>query len=118
MKIAVELIEGLRYKLRMMGVPVEDPCNVFCDNEAVVKNSTRPESTLKKKHQAIAYHQTREAQAAGTIRIAKEDSETNLADIFTKLLVGPKLRDLSQRILWKGMAFGSVKRVAGLGLRA
>ncbi|KAI2501848.1 Reverse transcriptase (RNA-dependent DNA polymerase) [Fragilaria crotonensis] len=72
-KIAVELIEGLRYKLRMMGVPIEDPCNVFCDNEAVVKNSTRPESTLKKKHQAIAYHRTREAQAAGTVRIAKED---------------------------------------------
>ncbi|KAI2490439.1 Reverse transcriptase (RNA-dependent DNA polymerase) [Fragilaria crotonensis] len=95
-----ELIEGLRYKLRMMGVPVEDPCNVFCDNEAVVKNSTRPESTLKKKHQAIAYHRTREAQAAGTVRIAKEDGETNLADIFTKLLAGPKLRDLLQRILW------------------
>jgi hypothetical protein len=43
MKIAIELIEGLRYKLRMMGVPIEDPCNVFCDNEAVIKNSTRPE---------------------------------------------------------------------------
>ncbi|KAI2492438.1 Reverse transcriptase (RNA-dependent DNA polymerase) [Fragilaria crotonensis] len=100
MKIAVELIEGLRYKLRMMGVPVEDPCNVFCDNEAVAKNSTRPESTLKKKHQAIAYHRTREAQAPGTVRIAKEDGETNLADIFTKLLAGPKHRDLSQRILW------------------
>ena len=93
MKIAVELIEGLRYKLRMMGVPVEDPCNVFCENEAVVKNSTKPESTLKKKHQAIAYHRTHEAQAAGTVRIAKEDGETNLADIFTKLLAGPKLRD-------------------------
>ena len=25
MKIAVELIEGLRYKLRMMGVPIKDP---------------------------------------------------------------------------------------------
>jgi hypothetical protein len=100
MKIAIEQIEGLRYKLRMMGVPLEEPCNVFCDNEAVVKNSTRPESTLKKKHQAIAYHRTREAQAAGTVRIAKEDGETNLADIFTKLLPGPKLRDLSQRILW------------------
>jgi hypothetical protein len=37
MKFAVEVIEGLRYKLRMMGVPVEDPCNVFCDNEAVEK---------------------------------------------------------------------------------
>jgi hypothetical protein len=100
MKIAVELIEGLRYKLRMINVPVEDHCNVFCDNEAVVKNSTRPESTLKKKHQAVAYHRTREAQAAGTVRIAKEDDEANLADIFTKLLAGPKLRDLSQRILW------------------
>jgi hypothetical protein len=101
MKIAVELIaEGLRYKLWMMGVPVVDPCNVFCDNEAVVKNSTRPESTLKKKHQAIAYHRTREAQAAGTVRIAKEDGETNLADIFTKLLAGPKRLDLLQRILW------------------
>jgi hypothetical protein len=65
MKIAVELIEGLRYKLRMMGVPVEDPCNVFCENEAVVKNSTKPESTLKKKHQAIAYHPTREAHCKG-----------------------------------------------------
>jgi hypothetical protein len=61
MEIAVELIEGLRYKLRMMGVPIEDPCNVFCDNEAVVKNYTRPELTLKRKHQAIAYHRTCEA---------------------------------------------------------
>jgi hypothetical protein len=73
-----------------------------------VKNSTRPESTLKGKHQAIAYHRTREAQAAGTVRIDKEDGETNLADIFTKLLPGPKLQDLSQ---WP------VKRVASLGLQ-
>ncbi len=49
-KIAVKLIEGLRYKLRMMGVPVEDLCNALCDNELVVKNLTRPELRLKKKH--------------------------------------------------------------------
>ena len=73
-KIAVETIEGLRYKLRMMGVQVEGPTNVFCDNESVVKNLTKPESTLKKKHNAIAYHRgVREAQAAGIVRIAKED---------------------------------------------
>ena len=100
MKIAVELIEGLRYKLRMMGIPLEEPTNVFCDNEAVVKNSTKPESTLKKKHNAIAYHRVREAQAAGIVRIAKEDGLTNLADIFTKLLAGPKLRELAGKILW------------------
>ena len=31
-----DLIEGLQYKLRMMGVPIEGPYNVFCNNNAVV----------------------------------------------------------------------------------
>jgi hypothetical protein len=73
MRIAVELVESLRYKLRMFGVPIEGPTNVFCDNEAVTENAIFPESTLKKKHNAIAYHRTREAVAAGTIRVTKED---------------------------------------------
>ena len=86
MRIAVELIEALRYKLRMFGVPIDGPTNVFCDNEAVTKNAIYPESTLKKKHNAIAYHRTREAVAAGTIRVTKEDGKTNLADVLTKPL--------------------------------
>jgi hypothetical protein len=86
MRIAVELIEALRYKLRMFGIPIEGPTNVFCDNEAVTKNAIHPESTLKKKHNAIAYHRTREAVAAGTIRVTKEDGKTNLADVLTKPL--------------------------------
>ncbi len=86
MRIAVELVESLRYKLRMFGVPIEGPTNVFCDNEAVTKNATFPVSTLKKKHNAIAYHRTREAVAAGTIRVTKEDGKTNLADVLTKPL--------------------------------
>ena len=57
MKVAVEMIESLRYKLRMFGIPIEGPTNVFCDNEAVYKNTSLPESTLKnKKHHAISYH--------------------------------------------------------------
>jgi hypothetical protein len=86
LKNAIELVESLRYKLRMFGVPIEGPTNVFCDNDAVCKNTTLPESTLKKKHHSIAYHRCREAVAAGTVRIAKEDTKTNLADLFTKLL--------------------------------
>ena len=99
-KTAVEMVEGLRYKLRMMGVEVDGPTSVFCDNEAVVRNTTKPESTLKKKHNAIAYHRVRESQAAGVIRIAKEDGVTNLADILTKCLPGPRLRELSGCIMW------------------
>jgi hypothetical protein len=37
LKIATELIQGLRYKLRMMGVPIEGPTRVKCDNMSVVK---------------------------------------------------------------------------------
>ena len=86
MRNAVEMIESLRYKLRMLGVPIEGPTNVFCDNEAVTKNCSIPESVLKKKHHSINYHRNREAVASKTIRIAYEDSKTNLADAFTKVL--------------------------------
>ena len=99
MKTAVEQVEAMRYKLRMMGVPVDGPTNVFCDNESVFKNATRTESTLKKKHNAIAYHRTREAIAAGIIRVAWEDGRFNIADVLTKLLAGPKLRQLISCIL-------------------
>ena len=50
LKIASEQIMGLRYKLRMMGAPIDGPANVFCDNESVVKSTMNPESTLKKKN--------------------------------------------------------------------
>jgi hypothetical protein len=84
MKITVEQIEPLRYKLPMFGVPIDGPANVFCDNNEVVLNSSLPESTLSKKHNAVAYHRAQEAVAAGIILVAKEPTETNLADLLTK----------------------------------
>ena len=100
LKTAIEMIQGLRYKLRMFGVEVLGPTNVYCDNNSVVIQTTKPESALKKKHAAVAYHMAREACASVTIRIAKEDGETNLADVLTKPLAGGKLKDLISRILW------------------
>ena len=49
LRIATELVQGLRYKLRMMGVPLDGPTSVYCDNESVTKNASVPESTLSKK---------------------------------------------------------------------
>jgi hypothetical protein len=100
MRIAIDLVEGLRYKLRMMGVPMDGPTSLFCDNESVVRKSTAPESTLEKKHNAIAYHRTQETLAAEIVKIAKESGETNIADILTKLMPGPHLRKLASYILW------------------
>jgi hypothetical protein len=90
MKNAVELIAALRYKLRMFGVPIDGSTDMFCDNEAVYKNASMPESQLRKKHHSIAYHMSRESVASGATRIAKEDTETNLADLFTKVLPKPR----------------------------
>ena len=85
LRIAVEQVEALRYKLRMFGIPIEGPADIFCDNQSVVKAASTPESTLSKKHNAICYHKVREeSAAAGTIRVAKEDGRSNLADLFTK----------------------------------
>ena len=100
MRQAIDLIEALRYKLRMMGVPIDGATKVYCDNDSVVKSTTRPESTLKKKHNAINYHRAREAQAAGHIRIAWIEGKNNLADVLTKVLVGERRRYLLSRILW------------------
>ena len=46
MKTAVEMTEGLRYKLWMMGIEIDGLTNIFCDNESVVMNTMRPESML------------------------------------------------------------------------
>ena len=85
-KQGVELLKALRYKLRMFGIPIEGPANVYCDNKAVYKNVRFPSLVLNKKMHGISYHFCREAVASGVCRIAKEDTLTNLADLFTKVL--------------------------------
>jgi len=69
---------------------VDGPTTILCDNQSVVHNGQRPESTLKKKHNAVCYHKIREAVAAGIIIIHKIDSHKNTADLLTKCLSGVK----------------------------
>jgi hypothetical protein len=68
--MAVDMIEGPSYKLRIMGISLDGSTSVFCDNEGVVKNTMAPESPLKKKHVAICYHRCHEALAAVFIQLA------------------------------------------------
>ena len=84
LRIATEMIEALRYKLRCFGVPIDGPAEVFCDNKSVVTNSSVPASVLNKRHNAICFHRVREAQASLVIRMAWIPGDLNLADLFTK----------------------------------
>ena len=109
LKTAVELVISMRYKLRMMGVPLDGPARLFCDNEAVYKNTSYASSTLKKKHNSVAYHRIRECVAAGICYIIKEDTGSNLADILTKILPPNKRKFLRERIMVNAKVEGLIK---------
>ena len=67
--ISTEMKEGLRYNLRMFGVPINGPGGVFFDNQPVVNNVSIPSSVLNKKHNSIFNHRFLEAHIAGTIQV-------------------------------------------------
>ena len=99
LKTALDLVEALVYKLRMLGVPIDGEARVFCDNEAVVKSGSFPEITLKKKTSSIAFNKVREAIAASKIILYFENGSSNISDLFTKVLPKERRRKLIRCIL-------------------
>jgi hypothetical protein len=100
LKTAMEANRGLRYKLRMMGVTIDGQTFVFCDNQSVIANATRPESLCKKKSNAIVYHAVREAVAMKEIAICYVPTDDNVAGIMTKVLPsGARRNTLVERLL-------------------
>ena len=61
MKHATEYVRGLRYKLRSMGIPVDECAYIYGDNKSVLLNSGKTHSQLKKKSNSVAYHHVRES---------------------------------------------------------
>src|SRR5210317_776314 len=102
LKTGIELLEGLRYKLRMMGVPIDGYCSTFVDNNSVVVNTSSPESTLKKKSNSIAYHFARAKSAADVLRVDWVPTDENCVDILTKLLTGTKTAELRLLTMYRG----------------
>ena len=86
MKRCCECIRGLRYKLRMMGIPVEGPTCIHGDNQSVLANRTIPDSTLKQKSQSIAYHFVHEGVSRDEWRTSYVNTHDNEADLLTKQL--------------------------------
>jgi hypothetical protein len=101
MKQATEYSRGLRYKLRMMGIPCDEPTYVYGDNQSVLANTMVPESQLKKKSNSIAYHFVREGCARDEWRTTYINTHENPADLLTKPLSSGEKRDKFVRmILW------------------
>ena len=54
MKQDIDALRGLRYKLRMMGIPISGPLYIYGDN------SSQPGSVLRKKSKSVCYHAVHE----------------------------------------------------------
>ena len=100
-KTAIEANRALRYRLRMMGVPIDGPTYVYVDNMSVVHNCSNPDSMLKKKSNSIAYHAVRESSAMGEGIVGYVPTGSNSADLMTKVLPhGDRRTTLIAGLLW------------------
>ena len=93
MKTAAESNRALRYKLWVMGVPIDGLTYLYGDNMSVLHNTRTPESMLKKKSNSIAYHFIRECVAMGELLMGYIRSEDNLADLMTKVITAGEKQD-------------------------
>ena len=82
MRSAVEEAISVRYMLRSLGIPVEEPTNLLGDNLGVIQSASLEDAELKKKHEAVA---------AGIVKPIWCDTTENWADICTKALGRMKL---------------------------
>ena len=100
MKNGVVTLRGIRYKLCMMGLPIDGPTYVYGDNMSVIFNTFQPESQLKKKSNSVSYHAVRESIAMGECITTHIPTLLYFSDLLTKFLYGQKRRNLVDGIMF------------------
>ena len=98
-KTATEQIMDLRYTLMYLGVSIKSKSYMFGDNRSVVTSATLPHSTLRKRHNILAFHRVREAVAAKIIDFHWIQSECNLSDMQSKHWEHIKIFQMIQKLL-------------------
>lgn len=102
-KTCTEQVIDLRNTLRYLGVPIIGPAYCFGDNETVIDASSIPYRKLHKRHNALSFHYTREAEAAGITSHHFINGTDNPSDILSKhweySTVWPTLQPI---LFWKG----------------
>ena len=83
-RTCTEQITDLRLTLRYLGVPVNGPSYMFGDNKTVVDTASIPHGKLQKRHNALSFHRTRFAIAAGILNFYHIPGKRNCADILSK----------------------------------
>ena len=112
-RTCTEQIIDLRITLRYLGVPLAGKSMMFGDNQSVVNSSMQPHSKLHKRHNALAYHKTRDAIAAGILRFIHIRSENNPADILSKHWDYPAVWNQLKPVLFFDGDTGGIAHLSG-----
>ena len=100
-RIATESIIDVRFILRSLGVTLDEPTMMLGDNMSELLITSVPSSVLKKKHNAIAFHEAREAIAAKILRFAYVKSEESMSDNLTKPLYNGAFHRLLKKTVFR-----------------
>ena len=85
LRITIELLVSLRYKLVLFGIPFDGPAYIFFDNQYVTNNMTLPQSVFNNRCNAIYYHRFCKAKAAYIIIIVWIQLEYNQSGLGAEM---------------------------------
>ncbi|KAI3516445.1 hypothetical protein L1887_15360 [Cichorium endivia] len=94
MASTVSEILWMRWLLQELCAPCHGPTQLFCDNQAARHIANNPVFHERTKHVEMDCHFVRERVESKEIQPMKIDSQTQLADIFTKPLGAQRFHDL------------------------
>ena len=93
----VEIV-WLRRLLADMGILLQDPTPLYCDNKSAIHIGANPIFHERTKHIEIDYHLARHHLQAGTISFPFIGTVDQLADGFTKALTAPRFQYLLSKL--------------------
>ncbi|GJV13809.1 hypothetical protein Tco_1355350 [Tanacetum coccineum] len=81
---------------------IQDPIEIFCDNESAVALTKEPKDHRKSKHIERKYHFVRSKAEEGHVIVKHIRSKDNPVDPFTKALAKSRHNELARSIGLKG----------------
>jgi hypothetical protein len=91
--------EALWFKSMLSEIGIDQPTvTIHEDNESCIKLANNPQEFKRTRHIQVKYHFIRSLVREGKIKLEFCPTKDQLADIFTKGVNGPRLKEISSRL--------------------